>query len=529
MPTLGNIPKCAFDDCDCLAYCSLENVNLCEIHYADTVRHQLEETLREKEELENKLKKADELKKKKIEEDKKKVKEEAKDEYTRMKNEFEENNFQVGTMLFHTQSDGQYRLMKITEAAPMFEDMIFTTIDNRGNIKEESFYPKWRKDPTKKKFDRIDFVPNRNECPKDVYNLFTGFEAEKLHFEMTELEINILVKHIISLLRFLTGGFERYLCLWLASIIQKPYQKTEVSQFIRDACSLFVCSGGIGKNLFFEWFGYFILGEKYFHVISNNKELYSDFNGIFEGKLLILVEETSGRDNHSNAGILKANTTKKKQVINKKGVNQYTVRDYTNWVFTTNEKNALPIRQEDRRFVCYDSNTEMRGNVQYFNNLVRLMEMKETQYAFFQYLKNLKTYDTPIEFQTNIPITPAYKDIRRMNAPIIEKWLADKSTLDIIDTEQKSSFFYNHFNNWLHSTRNDSFKISNTAFTQELKNAVKAFCSSRTKDGYTYLKGNKDIIIYELKKLYLIDEDYEHINEIKSVNNSNSKHYGINI
>jgi hypothetical protein len=493
--------RCSCDGCKEFSYHIEDGYNLCEEHYIRLLEEKT--THYRKVAMEAKA-----SKKIKVEQAKEKALNEAKDEYERIKIEFEENNFQVGTNLCHIQSNGEFRLMKITEASYMFEDMIFTTVDKKGNEKEESFYNKWRKDSTKKKFDRIDFIPNLNECPDDVYNLFTGFEAEKLDFDMTELEITIHIKNIINLLRFLTGGFERYLCMWLASIIQKPYQKTEVAQFIRDACSLFTCGGGIGKNLFFEWFGNAILGEKYFHVISNNKELYSDFNGIFEGKLLILVEETSGKDNHSNAGVIKANTTKKKQVVNKKGINQYTVKDYTNWIFTTNERNALPIRQEDRRFVCYDSNTEMRGNVGYFNNLVELMNKDEVKYAFFHYLKNLKTYETPIEFQANIPITSAYRDIRTMNAPIIEKWLADKSTLDIIEQQHRSSFLYNHFCNWINMTRNDSSKpMSNTAFTQYLKQETKSFTSS-LKDGYTMLKGNRENIIQQLKKFYLLDDDY---------------------
>jgi len=520
LPIFGKIASCCVDNCNENSYAKESDYDYCEEHYIMLLEEKANHYKKIALEAEQTKRKAEYDRKIKEDQAKQKLRDEAQDEYERMKVDFEEKNFIIGSKLCHIQSNGELEFKTLPEASYMFENMIFTTIDKKGNEKEESFFVKWRKDANRKQFDRIDFVPNASQCPDDVYNLFRGFEAEKLQFEMNDKERESRIKPIIELMGYLTGGYQEYLCMWLASIIQKPYQKTEVAQFIRDSCSLFTCGGGIGKNLFFEWFGNKILGEKYFHVISNNKELYSDFNGIFEGKLLVLVEETSGKDNHSNAGVLKSNTTKKKQVVNKKGINQYKVSDYTNWVFTTNEKNALPIRQEDRRFVCYDSNTTMRGNVDYFNNLVRLMEKEETQFAFFEYLKYMETYQSPIEFQANIPITPAYRDIRTMNAPIIEKWLSDKMTLDIIEQEQKSSFLYNHFCSWLHSIRDDCKPMSNMAFTQYLKQAVSCF-STRTKDGYTLLKGDRQNIIKELKKFYLLDNDYVY-EECKSLPMANN-------
>ena len=39
--------------------------------------------------------------------------------------------------------------------------------------------------------------------------------------------------------------------------------------------------GGTGKNLFVELFGNEIIGEDYFYVVGDNRELYGNFNSQF--------------------------------------------------------------------------------------------------------------------------------------------------------------------------------------------------------------------------------------------------------
>ena len=44
--------------------------------------------------------------------------------------------------------------------------------------------------------------------------------------------------------------------------------------------------------------------------------MYGDFNSQFEGKLLVIVEEASSKENHGNNDILKSKITSKKINVN---------------------------------------------------------------------------------------------------------------------------------------------------------------------------------------------------------------------
>jgi hypothetical protein len=119
---------------------------------------------------------------------------------------------------------------------------------------------------------------------------------------------------------YLTKGNNGFLLKLFANIIQNPDKKAEVAALIRDEGDLLTEGGGTGKNILIEIFGNQIIGEDYCIVVGDNKELYTNFNSLFEGKLLVFVEEACSKDNHSNNDNLKSRITSKKSNINKKMV-----------------------------------------------------------------------------------------------------------------------------------------------------------------------------------------------------------------
>ena len=317
--------------------------------------------------------------------------------------------------------------MRKADAKTKFENWKVTVYDaDKDKNVRKSFLDMWLEDEKRWQYERIDFIPNVEDCPNEIYNLFKGFKAENFRPEspMTDDEISAHILPIITHFDYLTSGNSTYLLHWMANIIQTPHIKSEVAPLIRDEGGLILEGGGTGKNIGFEWYGNEILGEEYLHVVGDNKELYTPFNSLFEGKLLVFVEEASGYDNHANADSLKAKITSKTINVNKKMVAQYKTRDYSRYVFTSNNRNPMPIKQGNRRFAVFDTNPVKRGDTEYFKNLVKHLSDNDVKWAFYQYLKNMKnTFKNPIDFQTNIPITKAYKDIRLLNAPLYHKWL----------------------------------------------------------------------------------------------------------
>ena len=352
-------------------------------------------------------------------------------EYAKMKVEFEKKWFMVGATINQITDDGIRLEHKVGDATIICANKTFMKMNPKTlQMEKTPFLGEWMSDETRKDYQRCDFIPNREKCPDCVFNLFSGFviEVEAMmelaeNGEIDEKEGLVLIEPLLAQMEVMCGGDYTFFRKWLSNLVKNPEVKSDVGLLFRDMGGLLYEGGGTGKNLFVEWFGNDILGEQYFLTVDDNSILYEKHNSLFEGKLLIFVEEADGKDNHANADKLKSKITSKKKTINKKNVAQYTQNDYSRMAAATNNQNALPLRQGDRRFTMFDVRATHRGNQSYFTRLVEAMNNRRVRVAFYQYLMREETWTRPIEFQNNRPITDAYINIRQINAPPHMKWL----------------------------------------------------------------------------------------------------------
>lgn len=449
-------------------------------------------------------------------------------QYEIMKREFEERNFLVGSTLYCIHSDGYEQQIKIHDARTKFGNKhIDIWDDTTQKMKRKKFIDLWLDDEHRLQYERADFYPNRSKCPDTIYNLFKGFNAEKYKpdKELTWDEITSLVQPINEHLNYLTSGYSDRINKCFANIIQKPDMKSGITTIIRDTGGLLTEGGGVGKNLMFEWFGNEILGERYFVIIGDNRSLYESFNSIFESKLLTLVEEASSKENHSNLDMLQSKITAKKTIINKKGIAQYNISDYNRYIFNSNNQNPIPIRKGARRYDVFDSNPIKRGDVVYFKNLAEHLEKPIVKWAYYKYLSTIDTYKTPIEFQSTIPITPAYREVRYLNAPLYHKWLVQSVRTNTLNNGYTSDL-YKDFLKWIQENREHSPEhiISQTAFGKMLMGAsdvradldgtvyhdyeIENIGDKHKSNGSMYISWNKHKLVHALKQLYLLDDDF---------------------
>jgi hypothetical protein len=394
------------------------------------------------------------------------------EEYQKMKEEFEQTTFVVGARIMRVQENGRHSVMSNSDAMVMFANKLFRRWEE-GKMVKQNFYWWWLRDPHRRSYERMDFVPPPMECPPTVYNLYKGFHAEKLP-EVPAEEIHELVQPIIRHMGILTGGDDNgYFEKWLANIIQTPSIKSETAVVLRDESQLLKEGGGTGKNMFLEWFANKVLGEDYFAIVSNNSELFNPFNEHLEHKLLVFVEEAQAKANGKEIDQLKAMVTRKNQTINRKGVPKYDQNDFSRYIFASNNTNPISSQgasPSDRRFAYYDVDRSMRGNTDYFRKLSDAMKDPRVVRAFYQYLQGIQTYQTPIEFQNARPTTSAFLDIRRMNADPILRWVITRVE-DERHIQGESSDLFSDFQTWM-KVRNESQADDNrftlTRFTQYL-------------------------------------------------------------
>ena len=158
------------------------------------------------------------------------------------------------------------------------------------DLKELSFLTKWLFDSNCRQYEKLDFLP-KQETPLIFFNSFDGFEVEKedvkeksnLNFEDSNLYI--LLCHLCNNEKNVID----YVLKWIANTIQKPYEITKVAL-------LFKSLQGEGKNLFWDWVGKSIIGQKYFFDTEKIDLVFGRFNGLIENIILGVINETSGKD-----------------------------------------------------------------------------------------------------------------------------------------------------------------------------------------------------------------------------------------
>ena len=441
--------------------------------------------------------------------------EEQVDYYLLNKPDFEQDNFMLQGDIINIMRNGDLHTLSYSKAQTKYKCMNWPEIVD-GKKKDIYFLDKWIKDIDRKAYERIDFIPDVENCPDHVYNLFKGFNAEKLRpeIEFSNDEINELIKPIINHLNLLCSGDSDYMIKWLANIVQSPHNKSGTAPLFRDMDNLLEKGGGLGKNMFFDWFGNEILGSDYYVVVGDNKELYDNFNGMFEGVLLILVEEANARTNHQNLDSLKSKITKKILTVNKKGISQYKSKDYSRYVFNTNNYNALP---DNRRFFFYDCLKNKRGDKEYFVSLGEVMKNKNVIWAFYKYLLNIDTYSSEIEFMNKRPKTDAMYEVIRINAPLHVKWICEmisnRTMKKLYEGEVQITTLYDDFKNWAMEHKQKDVQIMTlNAFSRLLNNSLE-YGNKKKTSLYNVFSWNFDNIIKSLKKSDYISPYFDYDNE----------------
>lgn len=435
--------------------------------------------------------------------------------YEYKKAKFEERNALVGTTFVVEHGDGYIEYMKEKDAKLKFANWRINEMDHETmKMKNIPFLDKYIIDTNRTEYDRIDFQPNPNFDNPRIYNLFDGFEVEKIKDKIVidKTKMDEKIKVFIDHLHYLTSGNEDFMIKWLAFIIQHPHIKTEVGILLRDQGDLLNEGGGTGKNQFYERIANKMIGDKYCYFIDDNNEIYNSFNSLFEGKLFVFVDEAAGKANHQNSDTLKSKITKKKLNVNKKQVSQYTVSDYSNYIFCSNNANPIPLKKGDRRWAVFDVNPEKRGNKEYFENLVKNLEDDEVIQYFYHYLKyEVQTYKNAFELSNNIPSTDAYRELKYMNAPSHLKFLIYLLKNGKMATEYASREFYDIYKNWFQTNKKgkEEEMLTETGFGSIMKknNEEITLDNKRVSSGIKY---TIDIskIIDGLKKLKMIEDDF---------------------
>jgi uncharacterized FlaG/YvyC family protein len=330
----------------------------------------------------------------------------------------------------------------------------------------EDFISRWIRDIHIREYEDVDFQPPPIPNKKDVFNLFIGLEYEKnlrMVARMSSDEIldysSIFIKH----LWYLSGKNNKvldYTLNYLAHIIQETGSLPRTS-------IVFKSKQGCGKNIFFENFAEKLLGEQYLLATANLDHIIGRFPMISK-KLLILMDETNGKESFLGSDKIKSFITAKTIPFEQKGIDPIMIRNCSRMIFFTNNDYPVKIEQTDRRFVVAECSDEIVNNTAYFKALLTAFNDKKATSAFGLFLKNLdlSKFDTT----NDRPITKLYKEVQTATTPseiryFVEKTFEEEYFIEPISGDD----VYSSYTYWCDMSKKKYKPIAKLTFLSRIK------------------------------------------------------------
>jgi hypothetical protein len=384
------------------------------------------------------------------------------------------------------------------------------------NLNNNEFIQNWVKNVKIRTYEYICYLPPPHICPKNSYNLWIGLKGDELmknfqpEDEAIELEnIKIFLKHLWLLVGKNNDGLD-YCLNYLAHMIQKP-------GVLPRTAILFKSDQGVGKNLFFEELDNNLLGSKYLLSTARMDNVIGRFP-LINQKLMVILDETSGKDSFMASEAIKAYITAPKLVLEKKGIDGIEILNTGRSIFFTQSECGVKIEQSDRRFNAFECANDFRNNNDYNMALISAFDDKSKMASLFYFLKtrDISQWD-PIQDRV---ITQLYKEMQTATIPIETKFISamyqkhwhscENEFLTLLseedDTETnlfKSNTFYELYNNWCKEIQ---FKpVTEMLFSKKFINAV---CIKIKKSDGNYIQIKMEALVK-----YVADNTIEIFND----------------
>jgi hypothetical protein len=371
------------------------------------------------------------------------------------------------------------------------------------------FFDRWFLDTKKRKYNRVDFIPDNTKVPNGVYNIFEGFEVSNLSNKLNDSDFteqdykdyDLIHEHFKFVCNDDSENAEplyNYFLDWIAHIFQKPTEKTNTAIILKG-------EQGCGKSITCEFIGHLLNYDKYYYKTADPlKDLFGSFNSIGGAKMLIALEETESNVSSKIYERMKESITATKRTLNEKFVKERKQNDYARYILATNNEVALKIDDNERRMVCIEcSQPRIDGEI-FRNTYAKALFNKNAQVLFYRHLLNR---DIQQKSWSNYPKSAYYLRALQQTTSPLNLFLCDIITqsFEIIKGNHTilAKELYNLYTEWCSSNR--YYTKKKIGFKGDIE-ATKLFHKTHSNKGQRW-DFKKEHVIEYLKKFDLTPEE----------------------
>ena len=354
-----------------------------------------------------------------------------------------------------------------------FGDLVtLTQMYSHYGHKYVQFMNRWWYDSTMRVYSRADIYAPTQNCPSNVFNLWTPYPLEGKEVVETP-EIKEKVETILEHINIICGKEKEvyeYMLDWIAQFLQYPHIKTVMPTITSNE--------GAGKDTFLAILKK-MLGKKMVLETSRPNDVFGRFNSVLANARLIVLNEMSAKDLHEYDKDMKMVIVDNELSIEGKGKVIYRLFSmHRILLFNNKTDNPVQTSKGDRRKLIARASDEKIGDGPYFTELYSYIEDIDVMTLVFQFFmkRDISTFNATRGRE--IPKTEYQLDIIESYANPVELWLKELITYRYMDKhseEYKESMVWSaaeqlgSFRQWC-SNHGVKLELSSPALGVRIKN-----------------------------------------------------------
>jgi hypothetical protein len=253
---------------------------------------------------------------------------------------------------------------------------VIVAYDEDGGPILENIAKYWLNHADRQQYSSVVFAPDSE--PGGNQETFTFNMWQGIAFSPRRGKWNLLREHIVKNIARGNRDHAMWILGWMAHAVQEPEELPGTAIALKGPQG---CGKGVFANTFCKLFGPHAI-----HV-SDPAHLIGQFNAHLKDKLVVFADEAFYGGDKRHAGILKALITERMRMIEPKGINAFTVRNYCRLILATNEDRVVPAGPDERRFAVFDVSSEHAQDHGYFAAIADQLEDGGNE-ALLYYLLN---------------------------------------------------------------------------------------------------------------------------------------------